>query len=92
MHGLCVRAFGALVPVGDQPDRQVRPGACRLDEQVGDLGVGERERHDVDIDVMDTGQTDGVTDNRQDPIAQTSPADYAGEQSLHVVTPKRQAL
>ena len=58
------------------------------DEQVGDLGVGERECHDVDVDVMATGQTDGVTDNRQDPIAKTGPADDAGEQSLHVVTPK----
>ena len=39
-----------------------------------------------------TGQTDGVTDHRQYPIAQTVPADHAGEQSLHVVTPKRPAL
>ena len=76
------------MPVGNQPDRQVRPGACRLDKQVGDLFVGERECHDVDIDVMATGQIDGVPDNRQDPIAQTIPADYAGEQSLHVVTAK----
>jgi hypothetical protein len=74
------------------PYRQVRLGACRLDEQIGDLGVGERERHDVDADVVGTRQTDGVPDHRQDPIAQTGPADYAGEQSLHVITPKPQAL
>jgi hypothetical protein len=69
----------ALAPIRQNANGQIRVTGCRVSQGLGDLIVGERERHDVKVDLARLGQGRSFGDEGQQTAAESIASEEAGK-------------